>query len=166
MDYEYFMRKALAQAEAALLKNEFPVGCIIVHENRIVTSGCRSGTSGGNINEIDHAEIHALKNLARNHDTRNNNEMTLFCTMEPCLMCFAAILLSGIKEIVYAYEDVMGGGTSIDRNQLAPLYREIDCTIIPHILRNKSLELFKTYFQKPDNHYWRDSLLARYTLAA
>jgi tRNA(adenine34) deaminase len=86
--------------------------------------------------------------------------------MEPCLMCFAAILLSGIRKIVYAYEDIMGGGTTIDLSQLPPLYQTIDCTIVPHILRDRSLSLFKAYFNRSKNDYWRDSLLARYTLNA
>lgn len=166
MNDEYFMGKALIQAEKALSMNEFPVGCVIVNKGQVIANGARNGTSTNNINEIDHAEILALKQLAENPRTFDKTETTLFCTMEPCLMCFAAILLSGIRKIVYAYEDVMGGGTSIDLSRLAPLYRSIDCTIVPHVLRDRSLKLFKTYFNRTDNAYWHDSLLARYTLEA
>lgn len=166
MNYNDFMEKALKEAETALTNNEFPVGCVIVYEGRIITSGSRRGTSGENINEIDHAEIVALKRLADLGDTIDKSKATLFCTLEPCLMCFGAILLSGIREIVYAYEDVMGGGTSIDLTQLTPLYQQLDCAIVPHILRSRSLALFKTYFNKAENIYWQNSLLARYTLTA
>jgi tRNA(adenine34) deaminase len=166
MNYEYFMGKALAQAEKALAMNEFPVGCIIVCEDRIVARSARIGTSRGNTNEIDHAEILAIQQLAQKAQSIDKSQTTLFCTMEPCLMCFAAILLSGIRKIVYAYEDIMGGGTTIDLSQLPPLYQTIDCTIVPHILRDRSLSLFKAYFNRSKNDYWRDSLLARYTLNA
>lgn len=166
MNYDYFMEKALKEAETALSNNEFPVGCVIVCEGRIIASGSRRGTSGENANEIDHAEIVALKRLADLNDSIDKSKTTLFCTLEPCLMCFGAILLSGIREIVYAYEDVMGGGTSLDLTRLTPLYQQLDCSIVPHILRSRSLALFKTYFSKSDNIYWQNSLLARHTLAA
>ena len=92
------------------------------------------------------------------------DELTLFCTMQPCLMCFGAIQLSGIKRIVYAYEDVMGGGTSCDISKLAVLYKHRQMVVVSNILRKESLKLFKTFFQNPSNAYWRGSLLAEYTL--
>ncbi len=95
----------------------------------------------------------------------DRSEFTLFCTMEPCLMCFGAILLSGIGKIVYAYEDIMGGGTRCDLTKLPPLYKNRQISIVPNILREESLELFKTFFANPENNYWKGSLLAEYTLS-
>jgi tRNA(adenine34) deaminase len=66
---------------------------------------------------------------------------------------------------VYAYEDVMGGGTKCDRRLLAPLYRERSMTLVPHILRDESLALFKRFFENKQNDYWKNSLLSQYTLA-
>ena len=80
-------------------------------------------------------------------------------------MCFGAILISGIGRIVFAYEDVMGGGTRCDLSSLAPLYRERDIDIMADVLRGESLTLFKRFFSDPRNTYWKGSLLARYTLA-
>jgi tRNA(adenine34) deaminase len=165
MTDEYFMKKALAQAEKAFSAGEFPVGCVIADKKNILATGFRYGTSGQYSNEIDHAEIVALRALSENKAVDNTNELTLYCTMEPCLMCFGAILISGIHRIVYAYEDVMGGGTSCDLSKAAPLYRENDVLIIPHVLRLKSLSLFKDFFARPENDYWKNSLLAEYTLA-
>jgi tRNA(adenine34) deaminase len=78
-------------------------------------------------------------------------------------MCYGAILLSGIREIVYAFEDVMGGATGCDLARLPPVYRR-RITLIPNVLREKSISLLKTYFSDPKNRYWEDSLLAGYTL--
>ncbi len=158
--------EAIALAEIALKEGEFPVGAILVFKNEILATGSRKGTAGDFINEVDHAEITALKNLAgrKEFNEINRQEMTIYCTMEPCLMCFGAILLSGIGKIIYAYEDVMGGGTGCDIESFSPLYRERKISIIPGILRNKSLEIFKSYFSNPSNSYWRGSLLADYTL--
>ena len=167
MNNEYFMMEAIALAEIALKEGEFPVGSILVHKNEILATGTRKGTAGNFANEVDHAEIMALRNLAgrKEFNEINRQEMTLYCTMEPCLMCFGAILLSGIGEIVYAFEDVMGGGTKIDLKYLSPLYRERKLSVIPGILRNKSLEIFKAYFSNPSNSYWKGSFLSDYTLA-
>jgi tRNA(adenine34) deaminase len=94
----------------------------------------------------------------------DKKKIVLFTTMEPCLMCLGALILSGISEIVYAYEDVMGGGIHCDLTKLPPLYTNNSISIVPHILRQQSLELFKAFFQNPKNSYWQGSLLAEYTL--
>jgi tRNA(adenine34) deaminase len=165
MSHEYFMKEALALAEKAFKEGEFPVGCIIVSENRIIARGARKGTSNGAFGETEHAEIIALRTLD-NADPVNSgrDKMTLYCTMEPCLMCFASILLSGIGTVVYAYEDAMGGGTKIDLKSLPPLYSAKKISVISGILRKESLDIFKVYFSNPANSYWKGSLLADYTL--
>ena len=61
MDYEYFMRKALNLAEKALSKGEFPVGCVMVYQNKVLASGSRIHSKGAIINETDDAEIIALQ---------------------------------------------------------------------------------------------------------
>lgn len=164
MDYEYFMKKALDQARKALDAGEFPVGCVLVHQNRILATGARKGSMGNFPNEIDHAEMIALKCVAGMDINTDKKEMVLFTTMEPCLMCLGALILNGIGEVVYAYEDVMGGGTGCNLAGLTPLYRNQKISIVPHILRQQSLELFKAFFQNPENSYWKGSLLAEYTL--
>lgn len=167
MNHEYFMREALVLAETAFNEGEFPVGSILVYKDEILAKGTRKGTTGNFANEVDHAEIMALRNLSEREDCNeiNSKEITIYSTMEPCLMCFGAILLSGIGKIVYSYEDVMGGGTKSDLKSLPPLYRDRKIPIISGILRNKSLEIFKAYFSNPSNSYWKGSLLADYTLA-
>ena len=165
MDYAFFMQKALVEAEHALAQGEFPVGCILVYRNRVLVTGARSGTAGPAPNETDHAEMTALRKLAGLDRIVEPGRITLFCTLEPCLMCYAATLLSGIGKIVYAYEDRMGGGTACDLETLAPLYGQRRIPVVANVLRSQSLDLFKQYFSNPENPYWRDSLLARYTLA-
>jgi tRNA(adenine34) deaminase len=164
MDYEFFMRKALQQAELALAAGEFPVGCVLVYEDEILVTGAREGTVGNAPNEIDHAEMIALRRFVKMSKEIDRSRATLLCTLEPCLMCYSALMLNGIGEIVYAYEDVMGGGTRCDLSRLAALYRNSSISIVPEVLRNESLRLFKTYFLNPENSYWQNSLLAKYTL--
>ncbi len=162
---EYFMEQALAHAKNAYAAGEFPVGCVIADKNSVVASGARTGSLSQSPNELDHAEINALRQLYEQSGASDRSELSIYCTMEPCLMCFAAIVLSGIQRIVYAYEDIMGGGTQCPLNKLPSLYRRSSMTVVPHVMRGESLALFKAYFLKPDNLYWKDSLLSQYTLA-
>lgn len=164
MNHEHNMGLALAQAKQALSQGEFPVGCVIACNGKILATGSRIHTRKNKTNEIDHAEIIALRKLA-DLDPEPDTDLTLYCTMEPCLMCFAAIILSNIKKVVYAYEDVMGGGTGCDLEQLTPLYRDSGIIVVPNILRAESIALFKTFFNNKDNGYWKGSYLERYTLA-
>jgi tRNA(adenine34) deaminase len=159
------MDDALEMAEAALAQGEFPVGSVIADGSAVVARGHRTGTTTGAPNEIDHAEINALKQLSMTGPHLDRADLTIYSTMEPCLMCFAAIVLSGVKRIVYAYEDVMGGGTACDLNRLPLLYRKAQPTVIAGIRRRASLNLFQRFFAEPGNDYWADSLLSRYTLS-
>jgi tRNA(adenine34) deaminase len=165
MDYARFMETALEQARAAYAAGEFPVGCILVHEDRVLASGRRTGTTGKRVNEVDHAEMVALRRLAEMESQIDPDKITLFSTLEPCLMCFGAIILSGIKTIVYAVKDVMGGGTNCDLSRLNPLYRQAGISIVPDILHAESAKLLKAYFQNPEHTYWKDSILARHAIS-
>lgn len=164
VDDQRFMNVALALARDALAAGEFPVGCVIVAGDRVVGSGRRLNSLGAEVNEIDHAEIVALRAFSSGLSVADEVDLSLYCTLEPCLMCFGAILLSPVKRVVYAYEDVMGGGTGCDLAGMTPLYRERHLAVIPGVLRQESLGLFKTFFSDPSNDYWRGSRLASYTL--
>ncbi len=165
MNYEHFMRKALHEAEHALKAGEFPVGCVMVYEDEVIVTGVRKHSTQKTRNELDHAEMVALRKLDEIDRSLDRSKITMYCTMEPCLMCYAALILNGIEHIVYAYEDAMSGGTGLDLKGLKPLYRNMNIKITPHILREESLKLFKQFFSDPANDYWKDSVLAKYTLS-
>src|SRR5210317_262312 len=164
VDYRYFMKKALDRAEHALAEGEFPVGCVMVYQGKILVDGSRKGTVGTAKNEIDHAEMVALRRLSEIEDNIDPGKIAVFSTMEPCLMCYGSLILAGVGEIVFAYEDVMGGATGCELSRLKPLYKNSPVTVVPGVMRAESLKLFKTYFSNPANSYWKQSLLAEYTL--
>lgn len=159
-----FMQEALKDAREALDHQEFPVGCVLVYQDRVVARGRRLHSTGEGLLELDHAEITALRNLDRTGLSVAMDQVIAYSTMEPCLMCYATLLLNGIRHIVYAYEDVMGGATSLPLPQLSPLYRSMSVKIVSHVMREESLALVKAFFSNPENDYWKDSLLANYTL--
>lgn len=157
------MDEALRHAAAALAQGEFPVGCVLVRGERIVSFGARRGSRAAVGRELGHAEMVALQALAAGDD--DPAPLRAFVTLEPCLMCFAALLLHGATEIVFAFEDVMGGAASMDRATLAPLYREAPLRVRGGLRRRESLRLLQAFYRNPHHDYWRESLLARHILA-
>ena len=164
-DHEIFMQQAIAEAGNALAAGEFPVGCVMVLEGRVVSTGRRINSRAPGENELDHAEIMALRKLFAHHPEIDRTKIIVYSSMEPCLMCYVTLLLNGIRTFVYAYEDIMGGGTSLDLQSLNPLYRDMAADVTGRVLRRQSLKLFKAFFADQDNTYWQDSPLAHYTLA-
>jgi len=160
---EYFMGQALELAEQGLSIGEFPVGCVIVHQNTVVATGRRTN-SRTDINELDHAELVAFRKLLQTGGKIDPGEVTIYSTMEPCLMCFSSLLVNGVQRYVYSYEDVMGGGTNLPLEMLAPLYSQMQISITKGVLRERSLELFRDFFMSPNCKYLKGTLLATYTL--
>lgn len=163
----HFMKMALELARKALGRGEFPVGCVLVGDDgKVVADGRRDGTVACGSNELDHAEMNALRKLEpllHKGDVKAEN-VTCYCTLEPCLMCYAALLIHGIRRIVYAYEDAMGGGSSCDLNALPPLYSKIRPVIVPDVMRSESLALFQKFWSDKQNTYLADTLICHYTM--
>ncbi len=136
---------------------------MLVHKGEVIASSKRAH-SRSKVNEMDHAEMLALRSFLDAEPVIAPQEVTVYATMEPCLMCFSTLILNGIRKIVYAYEDVMGGGTNLSLTALNPLYAAMEIEVVPAVLRQESLALFQQFFRNPDNPYWKGSLLATYTL--
>ena len=157
------MELALSEARLALAAGEFPVGCVLVLDDQVIGRGHRRNSEGAGSNEIDHAEMVTLRTLLAEQPAVDCRRITVYSTMEPCLMCYTTLLLSGVRRFVWAYEDVMGGGTSLPLQQLAPLYRDMEVELLPDVLRRESLSLFAHFFA--NYSYWQGSMIAEYTLA-
>ncbi|MCW5198880.1 nucleoside deaminase, partial [Desulfobulbus sp. F3] len=147
----------------ALAEGEFPVGCVLAEEGRVLSQGRRRNSGSASRNELDHAEVVTLRGLLAVQPNLDCSCITCYSTLEPCLMCFSTMLLSGIRRFVWAYEDMMGGGTFVPLEQLPQLYQNMQVELVPGILRRESLALFAQFFQ--EHSYWQDSLLSRFTLA-
>jgi tRNA(adenine34) deaminase len=161
--HQEYMEIALQQARKALSIGDFPVGCVMVYQDEIIATGRRCN-SFGKVNEMDHAEMVALRTLLDSEREVDIGQVTVYSTMEPCLMCFSTMLVNGIRKIAYSYEDAMGGGTNLPLKVLSPLYCDLEVEISKGILRGKGLGLFKEFFSNPNNDYLKNSLLANYTL--
>jgi tRNA(adenine34) deaminase len=105
--HEYFMRLALAEAEAAFAENEVPVGAVIVREERVIATA-------HNLRETlhdptAHAEMVAITQAAESLGSWRLEGCTLYVTLEPCAMCAGAIVQARIPTVVYGALDPKAG---------------------------------------------------------
>ena len=106
-DDDYFMRKALQEAEVAFDKGEVPVGAVIVVENRIIARA-------HNLTELltdvtAHAEMQAITAASNFLGGKYLHKCTLYVTLEPCQMCAGALFWSQIATIIYGAKDEQRG---------------------------------------------------------
>lgn len=112
-----FMTLALTEAKRALEHDDIPVGAILVKDGKVLATG-------KNERELipsptAHAEVQALNAGAKSHGHWNLSGATLYVTLEPCVMCAGALVLSRIEEVVYAATDPKGGAISLNIPLLA-----------------------------------------------
>ncbi len=108
---EYFMKKALQEAEIAFEKGEIPVGAIIVIDNKIIA---RSHNLTELLNDVTaHAEMQSITAAANFLGGKYLKECTLYVTLEPCQMCAGALYWSQISKIVFGTRDEQRGFLSL-----------------------------------------------------
>jgi tRNA(adenine34) deaminase len=108
-----FMRRAIELALAAEAQGNLPIGVVISLGGEIVAQGCNAIFSPV-LSASRHAEMEALTALPVELRERGA-EMTLYTTLEPCLMCLAAILLHRIGRVVFGSADYYGAGATADQ---------------------------------------------------
>ena len=163
----HFMELALCAAKKRISRGDFPVACVLVHNKKIIADCSTRKIKTRHSTEPDHSEITAIRKIKPLIRKKRINPcgITCYVTLEPCLMCFGALLIAGIHRIVFAYEDIMGGGTGCELSSLPQIYRKANPEIVRHVLRTESLELFKRFWEISENQYLRGTLLHEYTIA-
>jgi tRNA(adenine34) deaminase len=99
----YFMRLALDEAELAARKDEVPIGAILVVEGQAAGRGHNSPVSLHDPSA--HAEIQALRDAAGYLHNYRLGGSTLYVTLEPCLMCFGALIHARVARVIYGASD-------------------------------------------------------------
>ena len=135
---EYFMKKALIEAQMAFDKDEIPVGAIIVIDNKIIA---RSHNLTELLNDVTaHAEMQAITAAANFLGGKYLINCTLYVTLEPCQMCAGALYWSQISKIVFGAKDEQRGFQNLG----AKLHPKT--IIVSGILENECADLMKQFF--------------------
>ena len=135
---EYFMKRALQEAELAFEKGEIPVGALIVIDNKIIA---RTHNLTELLNDVTaHAEMQAITSAANFLGGKYLTGCTLYVTLEPCQMCAGALYWSQISKIVFGASDENRGFEKMG-TQLHP-----KTNIVRGVLAEEASELMKRFF--------------------
>lgn len=107
---EQIIKYIIDLAKTSAKKGDFPVGAVIVRKNKIISKGYNKKEQKKN--SIYHAEIIAITKACKKLQTWHLDDCTLYTTMEPCLMCYGAIMQSRIKKIVFLAKNESFGAFS------------------------------------------------------
>lgn len=97
-DHELFMKEAMKQAKKAAALGEVPIGCVIVHDGKIIGRGYNRRNTDKST--LSHAEITAIRRASRVLSDWRLEDCTLYVTLEPCQMCAGAIVQARIPEVI------------------------------------------------------------------
>lgn len=101
------MELALEEAKQAAIRNEVPVGAVIVKDSKVISSAGNRTIELGDVTA--HAEILAIREASKLLGNERLTDCDLYVTLEPCAMCAAAISFARIRRLYFAAEDIKGG---------------------------------------------------------
>ena len=137
---EYYMKLAYKYAKLAYEKDEVPVGAVIVKNNIVLAKSYNLVETLTDVTA--HAEMISITSATNKINSKYIVGCTLYVTLEPCVMCFEALIMSRISKIVYSVSDPKKGGISTQ------LKKKHKILISSGILQKKSLDLIQRFFKK------------------
>lgn len=153
MDDNYFMNMALKEANKAFENGEVPIGAVVVSDGKIISKGH---------NQVEllqdctaHAEMIALTAAFEQLGSKYLTDVTLYVTVEPCVMCAGALYWSKVKRIVFGIRDEKNGFSKFfppNENGVFDIHPFHPKTIIQYgLMKEESLSLMQSFFKKLRN---------------
>jgi len=138
---EYFMNEALKEARKGFEQEEVPVGAVVVIQNRIIA---RAYNMTQQLNDVTaHAEMIAITAASNYLGAKYLSECTLYVTLEPCVMCAAAMKWAQLARLVYGAADPREGFCSL-KDQI--LHKKT--VVVAGILEESASSALKEFFLK------------------
>jgi len=140
------MRLALQEAEKALAAGDVPIGAVAVLDGEIIGRGY-------NQRELDrdptaHAEMIAIRQAAQHVQHWRLDDITLYCTLEPCAMCAGAMVLARLPRLVYAATDPKAGAGGSIMNLLDHPQLNHRVTVQSGLLAEEASEQIRAFFKE------------------
>lgn len=143
--HEIFMRAALEEAEKAKNEKEVPVGAVIVHEGKIISTGRNRREILKN--SVFHAEIEAIHRACKKLGRWRLSGCDLYVTLEPCPMCTGAIINSRISNLIYGTNDPKAGSCGSVINLFDLPYNHKP-QVTSGILKEECSEILSSFFKE------------------
>ncbi|AMW22625.1 adenosine deaminase [Staphylococcus haemolyticus] len=143
---EYYMKLAIEEAKKAQKLGEVPIGAIIVKNNEVIASA-------HNLRETAqlptaHAEHIAIERASKVVGSWRLEECKLYVTLEPCVMCAGAIVMSRIPKVVYGATDPKGGCSGSLMNLLEESQFNHRAEIVKGVLEQECGDLLRNFFRE------------------
>ncbi len=143
------MKEALKEAQEAALKNEVPIGAVVVYKGKIIGRGHNKSISSDD--PCAHAEIIALRQAAKRLSNYRLTEVDMYVTIEPCAMCAGAMVWARIRNLYFGAKDPKAGacGSIFNIGNNKKLNHRI--VIYSGILEKECREIIKLFFKEKRN---------------
>ncbi len=145
-DDERFMREAYKQAKKAYALGEVPIGCVIVHDGKIIGRGYNRRNTDKST--LSHAEIIAIRKASKVIGDWRLEECTLYVTLEPCQMCAGAIVQARIPRVVMACMNPKAGCAGSVLNILDMPAFNHQAKAVRGVLAEECAALLRTFFKE------------------
>jgi len=143
--HNLWMQEALEEAKKSLSKSEVPVGAVIVLDNKIIGRGHNQPILKKD--PTSHAEIEAIRNTSININNYRLNGADLYVTLEPCTMCYGAIVHSRISNIFFGASDQKSGVCGSCEDLSEKKYFNHKPRIVGQIMTNECSKILKDFFK-------------------
>ena len=143
-DQEKFMKMAIKEAKKGLALDEVPVGAVLVVDGVVVAKGYNKRESKRDA--LAHAEIICIQKACKKFKDFRLTNAELYVTLEPCLMCFGAILNARIKKVYFGASDLNYGCCGSKYNFLQDKTFEHLVDVQGEILKDECTEIIKKFF--------------------
>jgi len=138
----YWMQQALAQAKLAFEADEIPVGAVLIRDDKLIIAD--HNRTNELQNPLAHAEMLILLQIQKTE--KYLSQYTLYVTLEPCIMCSGAIILSRLARLVYGCPDPKTGVVGSVYNVLTDKHFNHHPQITSSILSDECSTLLKKFF--------------------
>lgn len=142
---EFFMKEALKEAKKAKAIDEVPIGAVVVREKEIIGRGYNQRETTNRA--ITHAEVMAIDEANKKIKNWRLEHTALFVTVEPCVMCSGAIIMSRIPLVYYGASDYKGGTVGTLMNLLNEERFNHQAEVEAGLLEDECSALLKSFFK-------------------
>ncbi len=140
-----YMKEALRQSKKALALGEVPIGAVIVHDGKIIGRGYNRRNKDHNA--LAHGEITAIRKACKQLGDWRLEGCTLYCTLEPCMMCAGAIVQARMDRVVIGAPGVKFGcgGTLLNILQNENFNHQVEIT--RDVLKDPCVDILQVFFK-------------------
>ena len=140
------MLAAVQEAHRAYDEGEVPIGAVVVVDNQIIASN--HNRTEQQHDPIAHAEILAIRDACRHISYERLTDASLYVTVEPCVMCAGALVLSRIRQVVYGAENPKAGAICSLYSVAQDVRLNHQVEVVAGVMRDECRRLMSSFFQQ------------------